>query len=397
MKKAIKVILIILVIAAVLGAAAFFILPNLLGGSGFDDNIAYVSEVGSLNGTVGFTSNRFSAVVESQEIVNVDRDDDKKVKEVYVKEGDLVKKGDKLFEYDVEDMQFQLDQCRLDRDQAQSEIKSYNDQLTTLQKEYSTASRNQRLSLDNQMESIRLEIKKSEYNRDTQDKMIAKLENSIKNAVVKSSVDGIVRTVDDPTADAYITITSSGDYRVKASISEEHIQQFFVDEDITIRSRSDEKLTWSGKVVSIDTAKPIINNGMSSLETTTKYPVYISLDSNDGLLIGQHVTVEAAVDGSGSDDSTKIYLDDYYICDADSSPYVWVDNGGVLAKRTVELGEYDSELFRYEIKSGLENSDYIAFPEDRFTEGMATAKMTVFGGDDMAAAEGNVMPDDIAG
>ena len=38
-----------------------------------------------------------------------------------------------------------------------------------------------------------------------------------------------------------------------------------------------------------------------------------------------------------------------------------------------ELGEYDSELFTYEIVSGLESSDYLAFPEDRLYEGMETA------------------------
>lgn len=373
MKKAIKVIVIILVIAAALAAGYFFLLPMLMGGSQFNDNIAYVTSVGSLNGEGTFLSNRYSAVIESQEIVNVDTDAEKKISEVYVKEGDTVMKGDKLFEYDIEEMQFQLDQCKLDKEQAQSEVKSYNEQINTLQKEYTNASRNQRLSLDNQIEALRLDIKKAEYSLDTQEKMIKKLENSIKNAVIKSSVDGIIRTVDDPTAEAYITITSSGDYRVKASISEEHIQQFYVDEEITIRSRTDETQTWTGKVVSIDTAKPITSTGgMGGLETTTKYPVYISLDSSEGLLIGQHVTVEESV--NVDEDSSKLYLDDFYVCDADSAPYVWVEADGKLAKRSIEIGELDEETFRYEVLSGLESSDYIAFPEDRFYEGMEAVK-----------------------
>ena len=371
MKKAIKIIIIVALIAGALAAGYFFVLPKISGGSGFDDNVAYVTRIDTLGGDTSFLSNRYSAVIESQQVVNVDADAEKKIKTVYVKEGDSVKKGDKLFEYDVEDMQFQLDQAKLDREQAQSEIKSYNDQLDTLQKEYQNAGRNQRLTLDNQMEQIRLNIKKAEYNKDTQDKTIKKLENSIRNSVVKSSVDGMISSVDDPTAEAYITITSSGDYRVKASISEEHIGDFYVDEDITIRSRTNETMTWSGKVVSIDTAKPITNAGNGfGLETMTKYPVYISIDSTEGLLIGQHVTVEM---NSGDEIKQGMWLEEGYIIDADSSPYVWKDNGnGIIEKCSIELGEYDETLGKYEIKSGITLDDFIAYPEDRITEGMET-------------------------
>ena len=34
------------------------------------------------------------------------------------------------------------------------------------------------------------------------------------------------------------------------------------------------------------------------------------------------------------------------------------------------LGDYNEETYQYEIKSGLEESDYIAFPQDFLEEGM---------------------------
>lgn len=398
MKKFLKVLVIIIIIAAVLAAGWFFVLPLVMGDQGFNDNIAFVTQISTLNGDgTGFLSNRYSAVIESQEIISVDTDIEKKVKTVYVKEGDAVKKGDKLFDYDVEEMQYQLDQYKLDREQAQSEIKSYNDQIANIEKEQKNATKNQKLALDNQLEATKLSLKKAEYTKTTLDKTIQKTENSIKNATVKASVDGLVRTVDDPTAEAYITITSSGDYRVKASISEEHIGEFFVDEEITIRSRVDENVTWTGKVVSIDTAKPITNNAGMGMDTTTKYPVYISLDSSEGLLIGQHVTVEASVTPSIEENSGSIYLDDFYIADIDTAPYVWVEENGALAKRSVELGEYDETMYRYEIISGVEMTDYIAFPEDRFFEGMKTAHgfdAPADDGADMMAAD-DIMADNV--
>ena len=385
MKKVIKTIIIIALIAA-LGAAVYFVgVPMLTGGSGFNDNIAYVSKISSFNTDNEFLSNRYSAVVESQEVVNVDSDTEKKIKTVFVKEGDEIKKGDKLFEYDVDEMQFQLDQSKLDREQAQSEINSYNEQIAALENEQRSSTGNRRLSLENQIEATKLNLKKAEYSKETLDKTITKIENSIKNAVVKSSVDGVIKTVDDPTAEAYITITSSGDLRAKATISEEHVSELYVDEPILIRSRTNEALTWTGKVVSIDTAKPITNNIGYGLETTTKYPVYISLDSSDGLLIGQHVTIEEDL-GVNDEDKEGLWLDESYIVDADSAPYVWVDNNGSLAKRNVELGEYDDAAYEYEIKSGLNDDDYIAFPEDRFFEGMETARG--FEEDDVIAQDG---------
>ena len=87
-------------------------------------------------------------------------------------------------------------------------------------------------------------------------------------------------------------------------------------------------------------------------------------------MVGQHVTIEADL---GIDETPKegVWVDDYYICDADRSPYVWAEGGdGKLAKRTVVLGEYDKDSMKYEITSGLTLEDKIAMPEERLFEGM---------------------------
>ena len=42
----------------------------------------------------------------------------------------------------------------------------------------------------------------------------------------------------------------------------------------------------------------------------------------------------------------------------------------VVEKREVELGTYSEEMDTYLIKSGLEVTDYIAYPEDSLEEGM---------------------------
>lgn len=130
----------------------------------------------------------------------------------------------------------------------------------------------------------------------------------------------------------------------------------------------------------VDTENPgnDSNNGYyySSGDGSTQsnsYPFYIELDSSEGLMLGQHVYVEA--DYGQSEEKAGIWLDESFICDADTdSPYVWVDNGkGKLEKRSVTLGQHDDNLYQYEIADGLSKDDKITYPEDGLEEGMKTA------------------------
>ena len=82
-------------------------------------------------------------------------------------------------------------------------------------------------------------------------------------------------------------------------------------------------------------------------------PVHVNLDSSDGLMLGQHVYIE--LDEGQDDNKVGIWLNDYFIVDADTdSPYVWIaDAGNKLVKRDVVLGQYDENLAEYEIADGL--------------------------------------------
>ena len=376
MKKRTIVLIAVLIVVALGAAGFYFFYPNVAAGPTLGNEV-YVQKVSDILTGFVFTENRYNAIVETQETVAVEADADKKIKTTYVSEGDSVKKGDKLFEYDIDEMKITLEQYKLDVEQSDSSIKAYNEQIASLEKERKTATANQQLNLTNQIEALKLEIKKAEYAKTTTQRSIEKLEKSIDNAVITSTVDGTVLSVNDPAAKGYVMITSKGDYRVKAIVNETNIGSINENADVIIRSRIDNSLMWRGTVTKIDTAHPILNTSDSTMgiataeeTTTTKYPVYIDLVSSDGLMIGQHVTAELDA-GIDEEEREGLWLYDYYICDADTSPYVWAESvSGTLEKRPVVLGEYDENTFKYEIKSGLSEDDSIAFPEDRFTEGM---------------------------
>ena len=145
-----------------------------------------------------------------------------------------------------------------------------------------------------------------------------------------------------------------------------------------IRSRVDDSV-WYGTMGAVDTENGQTGNedsyyyyGTSDSENqSSKYPFYVTLDYDDGLMLGQHVYIE--MDMGQDDEKTGLWLPDYFICDIDTDPYVWADNGhGKLEKRFIVLGEYNMDLMEYEILDGLTLEDAITFPEDVLEEGMAT-------------------------
>lgn len=384
MKKKVIIIIsivVVLIVAAIAGVIIFTPMSS-VGMSAGDS--AVVTKIAEINGLdIAFASNRYSGVVEMQEFVSVKADSDKIIKETFVTEGDSVKKGDKLFEYDIEQMKIQLAQNELDLEQAETEIKMCNSQISTLENQKRTADQNTALGIESQILSLQLEIKRAEYTASNKKEEIKKLKKSIENNVVKAETNGKIQSVGNSDAqemvldNAYITIATNDDYRVKTMISEENVDTFYKDAPIIVRSRIDESKSWTGKVTSIDTTAPS-NTGSDVMggETDTKYPVYIELDSVDGLMIGQHVTVELNVDSAS--DNSKLWLDEFYICDVETSPYVWcMGKDNLLEKRSVELGEFSEENFGYEIVSGLTQEDYVSFPEEHLTEGMPATVISV--------------------
>ena len=115
------------------------------------------------------------------------------------------------------------------------------------------------------------------------------------------------------------------------------------------------------------------------MTTASKYPFYVTLDSSDGLMLGQHLLVSMDDMSDDSIDKSGIWLySDYVLTDEDGKSYVWAaDKKDRLEKREVEVGQTDDTAGDCEIKSGLSEDDMIAFPSDSYQEGMKTHDPTL--------------------
>lgn len=362
------------------------------------ENHVFVQKVSSLSqmGGIGVTD-RFNGMVVSESVTEIKRDEDKVVEAVYVREGDDVTEGQKLFTYDTDQLQLTLEKQKLELEQLASSIENYGEQIVQLEKDRDRAySASDKLKYTLQIQTNQIDLKEAELKLKTKQSEVQKSEHLLANALVTSPVDGRVTSINEEggTDDygkpkAYITIQQTGSYRVKGTLNEMQRGAIMEGNRMRMESRLDPSQFWMGTVTLVDYENPVQGNNSryviassDEMGFSSWYPFYVELDSSDGMILGQHLYMTVA----GEEEKTLegVTLGSSFLCyDEDGNTYVWADNQGRLEKRAVELGEYDMMRDAYQILSGLEDSDYVAFPDEAVCiEGAPTTKTAQEGGKD---------------
>lgn len=378
-----KLLVIFLGVCLLLGA-----LSGCGGNAGDAVTVQKVSDITS-QGSVGLV-NRYAGLVVSGETATVKKGD-KKVLETYVKEGDFVTEGDVLFCYDNEAMELQLSKLLLELEGYENTITNAEEDIPNLERQRDAAPAAQKLTYSLQIQELQANVREATYNKGLKESEIESLQEALEDTDVRAPISGRVMSVKDPddtssgygsmsgSSDAYITIMDMTTYQVKGTINELNVGTLAEGMNVIVRSRLDESVTWNGVIDTIDWETKVQSNnnnyyyggGSDEMTTSSKYPFYVKLNDVTGLILGQHVYIEP--DYGQQEVREGLWLPEYYIVDAGSSPFVWASNGrNKLEKRGVSLGDYDAERGEYQILSGLKESDYIAFPMDELTPGMPT-------------------------
>lgn len=362
----------------------------------------YVQSVAKLSGLGGIApGDRFAGIVVSENVAEVNKDSDKTIEELLVKAGDDVEEGQILFSYDTDQLQLALDKQRLEKEQLEASIENYKDQINDLEKQRKKAGQSAQLQYTVQIQSLQVDLKEAELNLKAKEQEVAKSEEVLKNADVKSPVTGRVQEINEDGTDnygrpmAYITIQQSGSYRVKGTLGEQQRGGIMEGTRMRIVSRTDESIYWLGTVSLVDYENPTQENqnnmyyGMSTDEMTTssKYPFYIELDNTEGLILGQHVYLMTEKEEG---EVTGIPLSMAFLCyDDEGNPYVWAeDSRGKLEKRMVTLGAPNDMMGTVSVVEGLAETDYIAFPDGELCREGAPATHEVVTVEDVAVEGG---------
>ena len=133
-----------------------------LSGCGNNGNAVYVQSVKELGGFGGIApGDRFPGMVVSENVTEIDKDNNKTIAEVLVKEGQDVTAGQPLFSYDMDQLQLTLDKQRLEKEQLEATIENYKRQIEDLQKAEKKATGNSKLQYTIQIQSTQIDLKEA--------------------------------------------------------------------------------------------------------------------------------------------------------------------------------------------------------------------------------------------
>ena len=336
------------------------------------ENEVYVNKVADIIDSSAFLGriNVFSGVIETQKELKIQPDGDREIEKINVKSGDEVKVGTVLFTYANQDTQDKLDRAKLD-------LERISNTIETKKKEINAITDNlDKLEAQGELKRNEIELKAKNIE-------IEKLKASLENVEFKSEMAGVIKEVNPEGGydefsgkeKPFMSIITLGDYRVKGKVNEQNMFDIMPGQEVIIRSRVEDDVTWSGTITEVNMDKPEGNGnefmGGDGFNTSSSYPFYVDLNSSEGLMLGQHVYIEP--DFGQADKKEGIWLDASYILEEDEKTYVWADNGhGKLEKRKVTLGEFDEQLFMYKIEDGLTEEDLITYNEFGLKEKMKT-------------------------
>ena len=390
--------------AVIVIAVVFFVIRNIGGTS---EGKAYVESVREITGlgTAGGANNRYTGTVDAEKSWKITLQSDLSVEKRYVNVGDQVKKGDKLFKYNTQELKLSKEKKELEQETLQNEITQLTKDIKSYQSDLKSASASEKIQLQTQILTAQTTIKKNQYTIKSNKESIKLLEKNIKDATVKSKMKGLVKKVnasletsssDDSSDDgsdsgdgssddsSYMTILAVGNYRIKGTVSETNAWSLNEGDPVIVRSRVDNSQTWKGTISSIktdttadDTSDSSSDNSddeSSTGETASKYNFYVKLDNDKDLMMGQHVLIEQ--DNGQDEQKEGMWLPSAYIKKNNNKYYVWLDSHNKLKLHEIQVGEYDENLDEYEVKSGLKTSDYIACDDSTLKEGMKVTKVS---------------------
>lgn len=343
------------------------------------DSVAVIVGIPNADGII----QHYAGVVEAQQEWSAKADGEKKIAKTYVKEGDMVEIGDDLFAYDTSVDEYAIEKNEISLDRLANDSDSRKAKIEQLEKQIKAASdEEEKLSLQTQILLEENQIKQNNYDAKTTAAEIEKLKEAVKSSTVKSEIEGIVKSVGKKSSssmndedEGYITIMAVGDFRVKGYANEQNINLITEGMPMVAYSRVDPDDKWTGSITEIkregeknSSKDPFYNAGDTST-ASSEYPFYISLDYTDGLFLGQHVYIEEDLGQNNESDGLWIH-DCYFDCDDDGRMFVWAEgSNGKIEKRFIETGDFDEELSRYEVVSGIADEDYIAVPGQEIMEG----------------------------
>ncbi|MDA2711225.1 efflux RND transporter periplasmic adaptor subunit, partial [Bacillus cereus] len=236
-----------------------------------------------------------------------------KVKDIEVKEGQEVEKGTKLFSYDNEEINLQMKQAELDQKMADTRYNQGKKKIDSLKKEIkkakdSGAGKEVTDPMDEQVNELEIGQKTIDLEKEKGKLQKEELSKKQKELTIYSNFAGVVQKLDKDAAQsssqalggqgkAFLQVASKDPFQVQGTLTELQKSQIQKGQTFTVTAKANNKKKWTGKITEVSefptSAEMAQAGGMGeATQNMSQYTYKASLDSQDGLSPGYHVSLQ---------------------------------------------------------------------------------------------------------
>jgi HlyD family secretion protein len=308
--------------------------------------------------------------------------DQSELKELLVKEGQKVKKGQTLAILENRQLELEVEQNKLSKESAylkMNQLEDKEDQLKEKEEDLSEEASEKEAAKQLEPEYDQLEMDQKLANLDLKRALLEEetLNDRLNDLQIKSKIDGIVLTVEEEAsatsdmgvAQPVIQLGSLAEMQVTGVLSEYDTLKIKEGQKVTLSSDAVPDQEWQGEVAAIGTL-PQESESMAQAGTqAVQYPVHIKLTSETNILKpGFQLIMEIETEKK----KALVLPMDALVEDGDE-PFVYVVENNQAQKREVKLGITSGE--QLEIVEGLTEKDKVILqPSDELEIG---AEVTV--------------------
>ncbi|MCU5131747.1 efflux RND transporter periplasmic adaptor subunit [Bacillus thuringiensis] len=308
-----------------------------------------------------------------------------KVKDIAVKEGQEVEKGTKLFSYDNEEINLQVKQAELDQKMADMRYAQGKKKIDSLKKEIkkakdSGAGKEVTDSMEEQVSELEIGQKTINLEKEKVKLQKEELNKKQNELMIYSNFAGVVQKLDKDAAQsspqalggqgkAFLQVASKDPFQVQGTLTELQKSQIQKDQTLTVTAKANNKQKWTGKITEVSefptSAEMSQAGGMGeATQNMSQYTYKASLDSQDGLSPGYHVSLQVNLENK-----TMIAVPTKSIAEKGEDVFVYIEEKGKLRKQNVKKGATDGDWTEI-VEGATVGQKVVKNPSDDVYDGM---------------------------
>ncbi|MGF2773227.1 efflux RND transporter periplasmic adaptor subunit [Bacillus cereus] len=308
-----------------------------------------------------------------------------KVKDIEVKEGQEVEKGMKLFSYDNEEINLQMKQAELDQKMADMRYDQGKKKIDSLKKEIKKAKdggagKEVTDSMEEQVNELEIGQKTIDLEKEKGKLQKEELSKKQKELTIYSNFAGVVQKLDKDAAQsssqalggqgkAFLQVASKDPFQVQGTLTELQKSQIQKDQTFTVTAKANNKKKWTGKITEVSEfpTSAEMAQGATLGEATpnmSQYTYKASLDSQDGLSPGYHVSLQVNLENK-----TMIAVPSKSIVEKGEDAFVYIEEKGKLRKQHVKKGATDGDWTEI-VEGATVGQKVVKNPSDNVYDGM---------------------------